>query len=286
LAKTTRLRNETAVEQSIFVGGRRHIIGPKAEITVEETLAKEFLMQCGDLVREVLEDESIGGVYEDAAVAQTVWLANFTGNPDAPKTIKRRKKLGKGDWAYVDEPNPVAEPMDVVRSHDGGMEEYATQDGPMGRNLGPIEIRVPRYQRRQLPKPIANWCLNREANNRLVHSVGARLRLSRAPSAFEPNMTWELDDIRCYLEMMDRSAVLGPSEKDLAVAEDKDLALRDARELCMRRLHFRLADLQYRLITRKEFDAYRANFEKPKAPEPKVEAKHAKANSSTGASAQ
>src|SRR5690348_1320585 len=138
-----RLRNLTAVEQSIFIDNRRIVLNGAEEKDFDETVAMAFLQVCDGLVEEVVAPVEVGAVYEEVSDSGYMWLANMTGNPDAPKTVKRKKKLPRGESEYVDVPNPLAEPMDVVREMDGGMREYETQDGVLADNLPKTEIRIP-----------------------------------------------------------------------------------------------------------------------------------------------
>lgn len=267
-----RIKNLTAVEQSIFVNNRRIVLEPRAEKDFESEVAVEILRVCEGLVEEVIETTEIGAVVMDTVDTGLVWLANMTGNPDAPAAIKRKKRLPRGEWEWTDMQNPLAEAIDVFRELDGGMREYDTADGLMADNLGKTEIRVPKFSRKPLPKDVAAWMLQRDANSGWISPYHrGRIKVSRPKSNFEPDLQWDLDDMRCYLQMIDRGANLGPSEDTVlreAEASGADLvdAVREAKILCMKRLHFRLADPQYRLIGKSEYEAYRAGFEKAKAP--------------------
>lgn len=267
MSKIVRLKNLTPVEQSIFVGNRRVVLESFAEKDFEETVGNAFLQACDGLVEEVAEVAEPGAAYMADPDTGLIWLANLTGDPDAPKTIKRKKRLPRGEWEWVDDPNPLAEAIDVVRELDGGMREYDTADGLMADNIGKSEIRIPKYGRKPFPKDIANWMLQRDANAGWISpNHRGRIGISRPKSTFEPDMGWALDDMRCYLTMLDRNAVVGPKEsvvKEQAAATGQDVndSVREAKILCMKRLHHRVAKRDYRLISKAEFDTFKATFE-------------------------
>jgi hypothetical protein len=264
-----RIRNNTSIEQSVFVNNRRIILEPHAEKDFEDSVAEHFLSVCDGLVEEVIDAPEPGAIHDDEVDTGIVWLANMTGDPDAPKTVRRKKRLPRGEFEWVDDPNPLAEAMDVVREHDMGMKEYETQDGLLADNLGKREVRIPKYGRKPFPRDLANWMLQRDANAGWIspHHRG-RIIVSRPKSSFEPDMNWALDDMRAYLRMMDRNVDVGPSEaKVRANAEvthnDVNDAVREAKTLCMKRLHKRVANPQYRLYSKSEFEEFRREFEKP-----------------------
>lgn len=285
---TLRLRNLTSVEQSIFVDNRRIVLEPGAEKDFERAVAEQFLALCDGLVEIVEEVVDIGSVKGEDPDMGIMWLANMTGDPDAPKTIKRKKRTGRGEFEYVDVPNPKAEAIDIEREMDMGQVEYETQDGPLADNMPKKLVTLPKYSRKAFPKEVGKWMLDRDAAAGWISAYHrGRVIESRPKSGFEPDRSWRLDDMRCYLRMLDREVDIGPSEeavleKAVASNEDPDAALLSARNLCLKRLHFRLAKREVRAISKVEFDAYKPEFLKQDAKRTPPAAPSA----STGANAQ
>lgn len=262
------VKNKTSIAQTIVVNGRPITLREKEERSFVSEVADKFLAECKPYVVEV--SDHLGAVQEDKLVRDTVWVANVTGDPDAPPTIKRRKFENKR-WGDEEVPNPKAEPLDLVRFIDGGMVEYTTKDGVLeAKNMGKQEIRINAFKRIELPALIANWFLQRDGNQD-VPMRGCAIR-SRAPSNFEPDMGWDLDQMRRYLKLVDIKADLGPSDQEVndrvlkkhgellktnkeEFYELCDIAVFDAKVTCMKRLFMRLVDPRYRLPTKKEFDS-------------------------------
>ncbi len=271
------IRNLTSVKQFAFVAGKQFVLDPEQELRCVDELASEFLSQNPGTVDEVAEELAPGASVQDAnARKATMWLANMTGDPDLPEKIEVRVKTKDGYKLEVFD-NPYAKAITIRGEMDGGMrEETDSQTGLQGLNLGKIPIAIPAYSRREVPYHIGQWLLNRDANGRFVTPPAqGRLVLSRQPSNFEPDMSWELDEMRCYLRMMDDKAVLGPSEEEVIEASkgdhDYESKLLSAKVQCMRRLHFRLAHPGKRLYSKAEFEGFRRGFEKKIKP-PVVEA--------------
>ena len=197
---------------------------------------------------------------------EMVWIANFTGNEDLPETISAKQWSG-GRWAWANIPNPLRKKKSVERLMDGGMKEYTAKDGaPEAHNLGKIPFRLPAFTRRLYPKHLAAWSLHRDA----VSDVQGSIIKSRAPSSFEPTLSWSLDDMRGYLRLIDPDAKVGPSEHDVRerAAKDPEAAragesglqayVDEAKKVLDRRIFFRVADPQYHRPTREEFSEFMA----------------------------
>jgi hypothetical protein len=259
-----RLRNNTGVAQNIVHEGRQIIMGPHEENDFVKAVADKFLEIRAPLVG-IVEDE-IGGVYEEQA-PDIVWVANMTGNPDAPDQVKAKLFVNR-HWQMTDTDNPNKAPRPLVLRCDMGMREYIAKDGATeALNLGKQEIRIPPYKRRPMPSSKARWWLNRDATGE-PHFRGASIK-SRAPTAFEPSPEniddWSLDDLRAYLKLMDPVADLGRSEEQVTKdakkrnhrkAEEIKAHVEEEKALTMKRLFFRLVNPVYPIPTRAEFNEY------------------------------
>ena len=266
---------------------------PPGEHEVDASLADAFVAE-SPLVSYPQDD--IGIVYGgNQYVDDRIWVANTTGNPDQPEKIKTKHWVNK-QWQFVDVDNPVKAPRIIKKTMQGAMVEVIAKDGaPEGLNLLPQEIRLPPYTRAPLPKNIATWALNREG--RKDKEQGVTLIKSRAPTDFEPNMGWSLDDMKLYLSFVDPDAPAVPSQADVENQNKKELnaefrrkvggstkgKLEDLEEFvaeavqglvhqakrdAMKRLFFRLADPAYKLPTRAQFEELKTG----RKLKPKVEA--------------
>jgi len=262
-----RIKNISGVEQSIVFNGKQLTIGKRDEMEMDDEVADTFLDRCEGFVVEAIE---IGGIVEEDEES-VIWVANMTGDPDARATVPQKVLVGKGSWGTQEVTNPLKEAREIRRQMQGAMVEQMGKAGLEGLNLLPITISVPPYQRRKLPTHIGKWFLQRSA----MGTPGAVIK-SRAKSNFEPDLKWELDDMRVYLQLVDSSVTghdLGATFKKLKSEvsrqrkggeEELRKKVRAAKEILMKRLHKRLADPRYRLPSKSEFDEFKAaNVEAP-----------------------
>lgn len=264
MAKTIKsIRNKTNVSQSIVYKGKQLILNPKEERAFPGDIADQFLEDCENYVE--LTPLNLGMSNAKAEDKKTIWIANVTGNPDLPETIPYVKLSGK-DRISTTIPNPKREARTIARRFHLGMKEIQKGDGTLdGLNLGNMLISLEPFTRRELPKEIGEWFLHRD-NLGEKEFTGACAR-SRAPTEFEPDMTWELDDMRLYLRLVDPKALQCRSDHEVriqavAAEQDVDIALFEEKALCMKRLFFRLIDTKYRVPTAMEFTKLKEAEEK------------------------
>ena len=253
------LRNNTGVPQSIVFKGRQIILDANSDGAYDEDIAKKFVENRSPLVSVV---EEVADTYSDGS--EMVWIANFTGNEDLPETVNV-KQWASGRWNHADVPNPKREARVVQRFMDLGMQSYTARDGVFEfNNLAKTRFRLPPYTRRLFPKNLANWSLQRDSLGDLRGSIIK----SRAPTVFEPDESWSLDDARGYLRLIDPNANVGPSEADVIQKASQDpeavragdsgvdAYIRGAKKVVLRRLFFRVADPRYHLPKREEFNEF------------------------------
>ena len=258
------IRNNTLYEQFAVVKGKHWVLPPRTDTNSEQNVpaevAEEFLKKCQGLVSEV----KIGGEFR-AEGSEDIWIANVTGNPDAPDNVKVKDKYSKRDGGWQTElvPNPKKDPIVVSRTMQGAMKEVMGADGTLeAENQLPITISVPPFQRIKLPKAQANWFLKRDA--RQAPTMKGCVIKSRAPSNFEPDMSWDLDDMRMYMKLVNSKADVGECEKDILVhkvngkpKKDGEMVLFRARQTMLKRLYFYLVDPKVTLPTKREFEEYK-----------------------------
>ena len=254
------VKNFTAMEQSCVHEGSQVVLKPREEKVVAASIAAAFVTQCSPYVREIAQ--SIAGVHRDQATIKTMWIANMTGDPDASDQVDTKVFKDK-HWVTEKTPNPKKDAIEISRELDLGMREYVGQDGsPAGLNMGKKRIIIPPYQRIELPESEAYWFLNRD-HQQMSEMRGAALR-SRAPSNFEPDMSWSLDDMRDYLRLCDSKVDIGPTQAEVTnrcrARKDRErateVAVFEAKLACMKRIHFRVCNPAIRLPLRAQFDEF------------------------------
>jgi hypothetical protein len=258
-----RIRNQTANAQSITHHGRQVVLDSYEEALVVPEIAQKFIETCPGLVAEVMDD--IGGEFVDQQQdSGFIWVANMTGNPDASDMVDSKAVRDKR-WVTIQIPNPKRQARPITERALGGMQEYKGKGGALeALNLFPTIYIVPPYKRRRLETATAQWMLSRDA--KCEKGWTGKLIKSRAPSQFEPDMTWPLDEMRQYLRLMDPNAQLGETEAQIQRRFAKRGAKKEAliesatsahKELTLKRLHFRLADPKFRTPpTRREFEEF------------------------------
>ena len=255
------LRNNTSINQNIVFQGKQIVLGPNEEADFIKPVADKFVEMRNPLVSVVEED--IGGVYDEVR-DDIVWIANMTGDPDAPETVKAKMFVNR-HWQMVDIENPKKKSRPLEMKCDQGMRSYTAKDGALeALNLPKKTIKIPPYKRRPLHKNEARWWLNRDAISEPQYR-GSSIK-SRPPTDFEPDPRnvddWSLDDLRAYLKLMDPGAEMGRSEADVVSQakkaghrkEDEIYAhIEEEKYLTMKRIYFRLVDPQFPVPTKKEF---------------------------------
>ena len=271
------IKNSTGVPQSVIYRGRQFTLGPRDEQTFEKIIADAFLEKCSPMVLEVQTD--LGQTWAPELQAKTIWIANVTGNPDAPLTVAdRRYDKTVMRYTEVEVVNPNLKPHPVAREMKGGHKQYTARDGGLVQESRPSRVWVvPSFKRVPMPEAEAEWFLNRDAM--CGASRGAVIR-SRPRANFEPDMTWQYEDMRNYARLTDPSMDLGPDDGAIALkvkAEiDEDArvnlwkprkievelkergkeALRQAKQALYHRLYFRLVNPDYPLPSREEYNEF------------------------------
>lgn len=255
------IRNNLDVDQVIIFRGAQAILPALAEETMDAERAQAFLNKCYPVV--VKTHREPNGLPEQTA-SETVWLANMTGNLDLPEKIKVRVMDSETRrYKEIEAPNPKRDPKPQIREYDAGSWEAKDVIGqPFWYNYPKIPIKLAAFTRKPFTREIATWMLTRDG--RMVDGRAGSLIQSRAPTHFEPDMKWSLNDARAYLRCIDPKAELGMDEEQLVKkAQQKKLTkeqtvalLRDTKDTLLKRLFFRLADPRFQLPTREEFQEF------------------------------
>lgn len=259
-----KIKNFTSVPQSVVIEGDQVVLDSNKEQFFPLEVANQFLAECGDSVKEV----NIAQVYKESANTKLVYLANMTGNPDAPATVKVKQPT-KGVWGWHDTENPLRKARDLVFRMKGPQVEYQGKEGTEGLNSFGGMFDIPRYTRRAFEPAIARWITTRDA--RAEQHYRGQVIESRAVE-FAPDAEWALDDIRLFLQLCDPTVDLGPEQKSIedeyvgAAEDEQAIKMYEAKELALQRVHFRISDPQYPLPTEKAFNAVKKKHGTPVAP--------------------
>lgn len=252
------LRNITSKEQALLVGDG-FLVKPYDEVVMDDEDAHIALKRYGDILEKV-EVGNIGNTIELDKDAP-VWVANVSGDPDAPEKVVvdiRRNKITQ-EMQEITAENYLAKPLPVTVRWRAKTkrEQYRSST---------IEIKPPkqRYtvqalERKPVDRQLANAMLKRSME--AGPGMQGRLIASRPPSSFEPDGSWSLDDMRAWLFVVDPRGyekAMPPSEKWLrSNAKNKsaaDRAVEKERITMLKRCFIRSANPSFQLPSRSEFE--------------------------------
>lgn len=258
VTKAVPIRNRSKVDQFILMDGERLEIKAYHTKVVPPHVADAFTEACSP---HVVREDGVSAIDDEAIMpgAEVVWLMNTTGNPDSPETL-RFKKMTKEGQVDIEVPNPKHEPIVVRQEKDGGQKPGRVKGEHTLLNMGSIQIVVWPYSRKAFDKDTAEWLLRRDAGQ--METMIGCLKPAREPSGYEPNDTWELDDLQLYAVMLGIEKV-GPKLSTLKKTASK--GTRSLEELVdetktevLKRLFFRIADKDYPVPSNEEWEQWRA----------------------------
>ena len=255
MVNTVAIHNLSSIPQFVVHQGVRHSIRAHEEKLFPHDIAEKFISTCVGKVVKATND--FGTPQKDTSVTKTVWLANVTGDPDSPDTvfIKSYDRNTKS-WGEREIHNPVKDPRPIRYKARGTAQVFTASDGALeAKNIPGRMLELGPYKRVEWPANYGTWFIGMAATP-MPQVRGLYLSAviaSRPPSTFEPDMDWPLDEINCYLSLVDLDAPQGPGEKDILSGPDHDVRVHEAKRIAMKRLYFRLVYPMYRLPTRSEF---------------------------------
>lgn len=210
---TKLIKNNSSITQSVVYQGRQITLAPYVEERMDEILADVFIARCSPVVEEVIEEADLPF---DTESDENIWIANVTGHPDYPATIKS-KTLQNKKWVESTAPNPSAVAHPVHFEYDEGQKPYTGRDGSyLTLNMPKTDIVLPPFKRKAFRKDIGNWMLRQEGANVKYTEFSPAIIKSRKPSLYEPAMDWNLDEINAFLLCISSGAAkVGPSENEL-----------------------------------------------------------------------
>lgn len=223
-------------------------------------VAEKVLRDLGDKVT-VIEpgkavDKTPAKFYGDA-----MWIANVSGDPDAPAKISVGTKENKvtGTLDEIFEPNMKASPQHVYEVL--GQEEKLVNKGGMyfavTKPVPPVELAP--YERIRVPKDIGKTVLLRD-RGRGFHA-GLVIR-AREPSVDDPTLDWDLERLNAYFTLIEPNALAFEIPTEAALREkfpgdsSFQLALHDAKFKMWSRCYLRAVNPQFNPPTKEDIDAF------------------------------
>ena len=202
MPETATIYNHTDLDQHAYeLGGKRHSLGPFEIRVVPTEVAQLFLAQRGKFVQPYVALALPRVPGEDL-----VWIANVTGDPFAPATVKvlyfdRDKNME----VEQEVPNPRYKARPITRKMNGQQTIQAAESGEPGAKESvshpEITIKLPPFSRHSCSRSIADWLERRDAQQDEL-MVGS-IKIVRAPTDYEPNDSWSQEEMLAYGELID-----------------------------------------------------------------------------------
>lgn len=187
-----------------------------------------------------------------------VWIANATGNP-----FVSPKEILVNDKTY---PHPLRDPRPLSWVMHRDQIPRVSDSGPYDENQVPVTIVLPAFERLPVSKRVADFVLQRDAWAQWLTPPGnGRVVLCRAPTSFEPNITWSIADMRLYAKMMNpefftkaRMESEFPPEQEYR--GEKDKIAQGKRKLFEHLFHMLISD-DFSPVTREGFELRKRDLE-------------------------
>lgn len=237
------IQNLTDRRQSIFdtegilgTPGKRFDIEAYQTMDVEADLAGLFLTHRPNAVQEYVPAQ-----IPDKPNDPKVWIANGTGNPFLPDTVKV-SRIVKGERVDIEIPNPVKRPQIVMRTMHGGFEKVGNSGNEETRPKQSLRFEFPPYRRFYVSRTYAEWNIERDTVAEAHHQ--GKIRVCAAPRPFEPNNSWPLEHLQVYARLLGigdvgkRPDIIGKDESEYANEDE----VNEARDVLARALFFTLLD--------------------------------------------
>lgn len=280
------IQNFTERNLPFHFQGKRYELTPMgtagATMPVTEGAAKAIIDHYGkDHVR-VIDDSSTTAYKAPEVEKTTVWLANISGDPDAPAQIVVdyvREGEKKGQPIMGVNPDALPHPV-TVRCYAGKGQVITTVEGGQ-RNAYTHRKKVftiQPFEVKEFPITIARQFELREQ----AKGPGATLSVIRSRDQrelFRPTMKWELNHMRYWFMLASPDGMNpekhGPSEAEvLAATPDEDeqpMALHEAKLTLWKRCFVLCAQQDFPLPTEKDLEKFIAKRMKQEAAQAKKE---------------
>jgi len=240
MSEFSTLQNLTERPLPVVYKGRSMTIPPKGTITETKDFIAFAKGKFGNFVAELTEQTTVS--YVEPVPDTDLYIANMTGDPDAPLSFvvarKKNKKTNLFEDIIEDNENLAAQVLEesLGQRHVnyegslamGGGETTFTQIGTNTVTKLGRTIRILPFQRVKVPRELGYELLKRDAQR--PHQQRGKVIRARAPEEFEPKMSWSNEQKRAWLELADSSfrnnpSSLGPTDDEVrATNPDEEVA--------------------------------------------------------------
>jgi hypothetical protein len=284
--KYVRIRNNSREFLASVYQGQAVRFEPAGQVGCVRDLlpdvAEKVLRDLGDKVA-ILEPGKSADLTPDKFYGDSMWLANLTGDPDAPEKVPvgQRENKVTGQMEELLAPNPKASPQHISE-HMGQVEKFVSKQGVTFTTTIPTPaVNLAPYERIKVPKAIAKTVLLRD-RSRGVHA-GLVIE-ARPPLPNDPSMDWDLEKLNAYFMLIEPTALAFGE----LVTEDSlrakhpgqaafELALYDAKFKMWSRCYLRAVNPRYSPPTTEDINLFlRGNAPAPDAVDALLEAKLSK----------
>lgn len=260
------VRNRINQPVSVIFNGKRVVIEAFEEMSMPQLVANKFLEAHPNSVENTLDD-AFGASMTPQETPKTMWLANVTGNPDAPESFKyERFDKVTGKMIDVFEANPNRKPRLLKYAMKGAEVLEKNKDGVTESTYRPGRyFELSPYRLMEVDADVGRWIMQREMRARTAG--GTACVIARKLPEFSPNYSWSIEDLRTYLTLL-RDCDLRDTKKYGATtamltsqfgSKPKELELRihDAKRALMKYIYFCQINPSIPLPTREEFEEAR-----------------------------
>jgi hypothetical protein len=226
---------------------------------VEKSIAKLFLKEYPQYIKEFVPQKIPAPRPEE----RMEWVANVSGNPMEPEFVYVPGKKKEDPPMKVE--NPKRQPLSLSFKYKEDQIVVSNDTNEGGNDVfdqPPIDIVLPPYERLLVPQRIAFFVLQRDNMQYDKHRKG-RVITCRAPSDFEPNSTWDLDDVRVYAHLVDPHTfdkkLMQETFKSKGGLHGQHQKIEETKRNLLRHLFFWLVHPRYALPNEPGFNKYKAD---------------------------
>jgi hypothetical protein len=159
-----------------------------------------------------------------------------------------------GIVSFHKKPNPLSIPTWVRHKMQRGQERGLDGEGKeTAINLPPMSIKIPPAHRFHVSESIANWLIMMD--DMQEDDCRGRLAWCREPAEFEPNESWDYEDVRLFSQLMDLPLDL---KKAFPPAASLKGGSDETKERLINTLFYFLVDERYSLPTKLAFENAKA----------------------------
>jgi hypothetical protein len=269
--KTVRVVNRSESRLPIPWGKNTIVFAPRGQPGSVQDLPEDAAEYCrghyGEMLG-VIEPTSVVESFVEEQKHEEFYVANMTGDPDAAEFVGEYRNLRTDKMEK--ERNDNKQPQELKYR----LGRFQTVDGRWTTNDKPVQVttpgkllRIEPYTRKKVTRGQFETIMALDISAPM--NLQGRVCQSRAPSDFEPNFDdpwWTIDRMRTWLSCIPGTGtkpmgrdIAGPSEAEIragfADEDEADVAVSTARFDMWVRCFMRAANLQFKLPSRKEFDA-------------------------------